>query len=118
MSWNGESAALFGVLTILTLSIFAIASIPAIGNLFNWREWQFIQSKLGTFTFVFATGHIFSMSLSTWIRLGFVGTLFSIGFPTVILPVITLLVKFILYLPCLSERINRIRRGEELRPTP
>lgn len=118
MSWNGELAALFGVLTIFTLSILAIASIPAIGNLLNWREWQFIQSKLGTFALVFATGHIFSMSLSTWIRLGFVEILSSIGFPTVILPVITLLLKFILCLPCLSERINRIRRGEELRQTP
>ncbi len=113
VKWNGELAALLGVLAIVTMSILAVASIPAVGNLLNWREWQFIQSKLGTFTLLLAIGHVFAMATPRWINIGFVETLFSIGFPTVIFPVITILLKFILFLPCFSLPINRIRRGED-----
>jgi DMSO/TMAO reductase YedYZ heme-binding membrane subunit len=115
MVWSGELATLLGVLALLTMSLLAIASIPAAGNLLNWREWQFVQSKLGTCTLLLAIGHVFSMALPVWIRDGFVDTMYSIGFPTIIFPVITLLMKFILCLPCFSRPINRTRRGEDFK---
>ena len=113
MNWNGELAALLGVLAIVTMSLLAVASIPAIGSILNWREWQFIQSKLGTLTLLLAIGHVFAMALPNWVNIGFVKTFTSIGFPTVIFPVVTVLLKFILCLPCFSNPISQIRRGHD-----
>jgi predicted dinucleotide-binding enzyme len=112
MTWKGELASLMGILTLFLMSLLALASVPALGNLLNWREWRFIQSKLGTLTLLFAIGHVFSMAMPGWITRGIVKTLYSVGFLCVLFPVITILLKFLFWLPCFSRRIARIRRGE------
>ncbi|CAF4868974.1 unnamed protein product, partial [Rotaria sp. Silwood1] len=66
MKGTGELAALLGVLTLFCMSILAITSIPAIGNLLNWREWRFIQSKLGTVTLLLAIGHVVTVGIPFW----------------------------------------------------
>ena len=116
MTWKGELASLMGILTLFSMSLLALASIPALGNLLNWREWRFIQSKLGTLTLFFAIGHVFAMAMPRWIERGLVQSLYSVGFLCVFFPVITILLKFLFWLPCLSRPIRRIRRGERLRP--
>ncbi|CAF1054121.1 unnamed protein product [Rotaria sordida] len=68
MTAKGELASLLGILTQLCMSILAITSIPAIGNLLNWREWRFVQSKLGTMTLLLAIGHVVAMAMPYWIR--------------------------------------------------
>lgn len=117
MTWKGELASLMGILTLLSMSMLALASIPALGNLLNWREWRFVQSKWGTVTLVLAIGHVFAMAAPRWIERGFIQTLSSVGFHCVIFPVITILIKFLLWLPCFSRPIERIRRGEKRRQT-
>jgi predicted dinucleotide-binding enzyme len=117
MTWKGELASLMGILTILSMSILALASIPAIGNLLNWREWRFVQSKLGTVTLLFAIGHVFAMATPRWVERKSWRSLYSVGFLCVISPLITLLLKFIFWLPCLNRSIVRIRRGEKPRRT-
>lgn len=112
MTWKGESASLMGILTLLVMSVLALASIPSLGNLLNWREWNFIMSKLGTLTLTLATGHVLAMAVPRWFQVGFVKSLSSVGFHCVILPALTLLLKFIFWLPCFGRPINRIRRGE------
>jgi predicted dinucleotide-binding enzyme len=113
MTWKGELASLMGMLTLFSMSLLALASIPAIGNLLNWREWRFIQSKLGTVTLLFAIGHVFAMATPRWIERGLVQSLYSVGFLCVVFPVITILMKFLFWLPCFSRPIDRIRRGEK-----
>ncbi|CAF2199530.1 unnamed protein product [Rotaria magnacalcarata] len=117
MTIKGESASLMGILTLLFMSLLAITSIPAIANLLNWREWRFIQSKLGTFTLLLAIGHVFSMSISRWIENGFVKSLTTTGFHCVVFPVTTILLKFVLCLPCFARPIRRIRRSEKPKQT-
>jgi hypothetical protein len=112
MTWKGELASLMGILTLLSMSLLALASIPALGNLLNWREWRFIQSKMGTVTLSLAIGHVFAMATPRWIERGFVKSLYSVGFLCVFFPVITLLMKFLFWLPCFNRPIQRIRRGE------
>lgn len=114
MTWKGELASLMGILTLLSMSLLALSSIPALGNLLNWREWRFIQSTLGTFTLLLAIGHVLAMATPRWVQLGFVKSLTTVGFLCVFFPVITILIKFFFCLPCLSRRIARIRRGEKL----
>lgn len=117
MTWKGELASLMGILTLLSMSILALASIPAIGNLLNWREWRFIQSQLGTVTLLFAIGHVFAMAAPRWVEKKSWTSLYSVGFLCVVFPVITILLKFVFCLPCLSRPIDRIRRGEKPTPT-
>jgi predicted dinucleotide-binding enzyme len=113
MTWKGELASLMGILTLLCMSLLALASIPSLGNLLNWREWNFIQSKLGTLTLLFAIGHVFAMATSRWIEVGIVKSLYSVGFLCVFFPVLTILMKFLFWLPCFSRPIDRIRRGDK-----
>lgn len=115
MTWKGELASLMGILTLLCMSLLALASIPALGNLLNWREWRFIQSKLGTMTLLFAIGHVFAMAAPRWFEHGDARVLYSVGFLCVVLPCLTILMKFIFWLPCLDRPIQRIRRGERPR---
>ncbi|CAF0874911.1 unnamed protein product [Didymodactylos carnosus] len=72
MTWKGEAASLFGILTIITMSILAVSTAPSIGDTLNWREWRFVQSKLGFLTLVFAVCHVFIMATPHWITRGFV----------------------------------------------
>jgi predicted dinucleotide-binding enzyme len=117
MTWKGESASLMGILTLFLMSLLALASIPAIGNLLNWREWNFIQSKLGTLTLLFAIGHVFAMAAPRWVQQPSVKIFYSVGFLCVFFPVITILMKFLFWLPCFSRPILRIRRGEKPKGT-
>ncbi|CAF3365594.1 unnamed protein product [Rotaria socialis] len=113
MTIKGELASLMGILTLLLMSLLAITSIPAIANLLNWREWRFIQSKLGTFTLLLAIGHAFAMAIPRWIAIGFVQSLRTTGFHCVVFPVITILLKFVLCLPCFARPIRQIRHSEK-----
>jgi DMSO/TMAO reductase YedYZ heme-binding membrane subunit len=113
MTAKGELASLFGILTQLCMSILAITSIPAIGNRLNWREWRFIQSKLGTVTLLLAIGHVVAMVMPYWIRVGLVKSLYSPGLLCTCLPFVTILLKFMFWLPCFSRPLYRIRRGQE-----
>ncbi|CAF0831644.1 unnamed protein product [Adineta ricciae] len=112
MTAKGELASLMGILTILSMSLLALASIPAIGNLLNWKEWRFVQSKLGTVTLLLAIGHVFAMAVPRWVTLKSWRIILTIGFICVAFPVLTILLKFILWLPCFARPIRRIRRGE------
>lgn len=113
MTWKGELASLMGILTLLSLSLLALASIPALANLLNWREWRFVLSKIGTFTLLLAIGHVLAMASPRWIEVGFVKSLQSMGVHCLVLPVITVLLKFLLWLPCCGRPMRRIRRGEK-----
>ncbi|CAF2728149.1 unnamed protein product [Rotaria sp. Silwood2] len=117
MTAKGELASLLGILTQLYMSILAVASIPAIGNLLNWREWRFVQSTLGTVTLLLAIGHVVAMALPRWIAVGVNKAFYNLGLLCLYFPILTLLLKFMFWLPCFSRRLYRIRRGENTKET-
>ena len=117
MTAKGELASLLGILTQLSMSILAITSIPAIGNLLNWREWRFIQSKIGTITLLLAIGHVAAMATPRWIELGIIKSLYNLALLCLYFPIITILLKFIFWLPCFSRPLHRIRRGQNTSKT-
>ncbi|CAF3650728.1 unnamed protein product [Rotaria socialis] len=112
MTGTGELAALLGILTLLCMSILALTSIPAIGNLLNWREWQFVQSKLGTVTLLLAIGHVVAVGVPFWMAGTLVSALYGLSLICLYFPVLTILLKFMFWLPCFSRPLYRIRRGE------
>ncbi|CAF3873918.1 unnamed protein product [Rotaria sp. Silwood1] len=112
MTAKGELASLLGILALLCMSILTITSIPAISNRLNWREWRFVQSKVGTVTLLFAIGHVLIMAIPYWIRVGLAQSLFGLDLLCLFFPIITIVLKFIFWLPCFSRLLYRIRRGQ------
>ena len=112
MNGKGELATLRGALAQLCMSIQALTSIPAIGNLLNWREWHFVQSKLGTVTLLLAIGHVVDMAAPRWIEVTLSRSFSHVSTLCLYLPVVTISLKAIFWLPCFSRPIHRIRRGE------
>jgi DMSO/TMAO reductase YedYZ heme-binding membrane subunit len=113
MTAKGELASLLGILTQLCMSVLAITSIPAIGNLLNWREWRFIKSKLGIVTLLLAIGHVVAMALPRWIAVELAKAFYNLGLLCLYFPLLTILLKFIFLLPCFSRPLYQIRRGQD-----
>lgn len=103
------------ITAILTTALYltlGISSLPGVSATFSWREWQFIQSKLGLLAFVGAFVHISSMSYA-------VGDLLSFSeWPYYLPPVsvvactpvaLCLLCRLILGIWPLGSRLDRIR---------
>ncbi len=103
------------IMAILTTALYitlGISSLPGVSATLSWREWQFVQSKLGLLAFTGAFLHISSMSYA-------VGDLLSFNdWPYYLPPVsvlacapvaLCLLLRFIFGVPPLGSRLDRIR---------
>ncbi|XP_043930927.1 metalloreductase STEAP3 [Protopterus annectens] len=112
--WRMELYLSFGIIAIGILSLLAVTSLPSVGNSLNWREFTFIQSKLGYAALIVSTIHVLIFG---WKRV-FDGKQYKFYLPptftlALILPCVVLLSKMFLLLPCLNQRLARIRRGWE-----
>lgn len=112
--WRMELYISLGIIALGTLSLLAVSSLPSVGNSLNWREFTFIQSKLGLGALLLATLHTLTFG---W-RRAFDATRYKFFLPptftlTLVLPFIIILARIALLLPCLSAKLTRIRRGWE-----
>ncbi|XP_007894355.1 metalloreductase STEAP3 isoform X1 [Callorhinchus milii] len=55
--WRMEIYVSFGILALGILSLIAVTSLPSVAGSLNWREFSFIQSRLGYTALVFSTLH-------------------------------------------------------------
>jgi predicted dinucleotide-binding enzyme/DMSO/TMAO reductase YedYZ heme-binding membrane subunit len=115
MIWKGEAACFSGIVAFMIICIMAISTIPSVSDNLNWREWRFVQSKLGHVALFFAIGHVLIMGAPGWATGGAVKTVQSITFLSVLLPIFTILLKCVLCLPCIDKYITKIRHGWERR---
>ncbi|XP_043923466.1 metalloreductase STEAP2 [Protopterus annectens] len=112
--WRIEMYISFGIMSLGLLSLLAITSIPSVNSALNWREFSFIQSTLGYVALLISTFHVL---IYGWKR-AFEEECYRFYTPpnfvlALILPCIILVGKIILLLPCVSQRLRRIRRGWE-----
>ncbi|XP_078678915.1 metalloreductase STEAP2-like [Branchiostoma floridae x Branchiostoma belcheri] len=114
LRWSGETFLLFGTLSLFLMTVLGVSSIPSITNAMNWREFNFVQSKLGWLVLLFAIVHnaVYGAEVFTLPALfsSYTIALFQL---TLILPAILILMKVVILLPCVSSRVDRIRRGWE-----
>ncbi|KAM4601628.1 metalloreductase STEAP3-like isoform 2-T3 [Polymixia lowei] len=112
--WRMELYLSVGIMALGLLSLLAVASLPSVANVLNWREFSFIQSRLGYAALVMATLHTL---LYGWDRAFDPGHYHFNLPPTFVLalplPCGVLLGRLALTLPCVSRRLCRIRRGWE-----
>ncbi|XP_063777574.1 STEAP1 protein [Pseudophryne corroboree] len=112
--WRMEIYVCLGIIALAILAILAVASVPSVGNALSWREYHFIQSKMGYVALFLSTVHTLVFAWNKWVDINqFIWytppTFMLVSF----LPVIVLLCKVTLLLPCFSKRIQRIRCGWE-----
>uniref|UniRef100_A0A4W3HJF1 STEAP3 metalloreductase n=1 Tax=Callorhinchus milii TaxID=7868 RepID=A0A4W3HJF1_CALMI len=112
--WRMEIYVSFGILALGILSLIAVTSLPSVAGSLNWREFSFIQSRLGYTALVFSTLHTLTYG---WEK-AFDPTQYRFYTPptfavALVMPIIVLLGKVYLYLPCVNRKLTRIRRGWE-----
>ncbi|XP_010888509.1 metalloreductase STEAP3 [Esox lucius] len=112
--WRMELYLSLGILALGVLSLLAISSLPTVANSLNWREFSFVQSRLGYTALVIATLHTLTYG---WTR-GLDPKQYRFYLPPTFLlvlavPLAVLLGRLALSLPCAALRLHRIRRGWE-----
>lgn len=110
MTWKGEAACLTGLLSFIILCFICATTFPSITDTLNWREWRFVQSKLGHVALLLAIVHVLVMGIPGWAK-NPAKIYKSITFLSSILPWITILLKFFFSIPCTDRYIRKIRKG-------
>ena len=109
---QGEAFLTLGVVSLASLAILGVTSLPTVLNRMSWREWNFVQSGLGYFALICALLHFtiyIYKGLGRWKAKFFF-------YPTVLVILFgyfTILLKLILLLPCVDKRVKKIRVGWE-----
>ena len=113
--WNAELSLLFATLSTALIVILGITSLPTVNQSMSWREWDFVQSKLGYLSMIFGFLHIlfyvyksFKFPYSLIIK-----HLPHHIFLQLLLPFIVMVLKLILILPGVRGKLQRIRAGWE-----
>jgi hypothetical protein len=113
MVWKGEAACLLGILAFVCMCVIALSTLPSVTRTLNWREWRFVQSKLGHVTLFLSMCHVVIMGAPGWAKGGPIKMVQSITFLSLIIPFFTLFFKIIFSLPCIDNYVQKIRRGYE-----
>ena len=116
MTWKGEAACLTGILSFLAFCLIAVSTFPSVSASLNWREWRFIQSRLGHVALFLAVIHVIVMGAPGWIKKPW-AIYSSITFLSSIIPWITILSKLCLCFPCIDRYVTRVRKGWERTPS-
>ncbi|XP_026157507.1 metalloreductase STEAP3 [Mastacembelus armatus] len=112
--WRMELYLSVGIMALGLLSLLAVTSLPSVANSVNWREFSFIQSTLGYCALSMATLHTVFFG---WDR-AFDPAQYHFYLPptfllVLILPLLVLLGRLALFVPCVAQRLRQIRRGWE-----
>ncbi|XP_014942447.1 metalloreductase STEAP1 isoform X1 [Acinonyx jubatus] len=112
--WRMEIYVSLGIVALAILALLAVTSIPSVSDSLTWREFHCIQSKLGIVCLLLGTIHALIFAWNKWVDIKqfiwYTPPTFMIA---VFLPVVVLICKAILFLPCLRKKILKIRHGWE-----
>ncbi|NXN92996.1 STEA4 Metalloreductase, partial [Rhinopomastus cyanomelas] len=116
-AWISDSYLALGILGFFFFALLGITSLPSVSNSVNWREFRFVQSKLGYLTLVLCTAHTLVYG-GKWFLVpsSYKWYLPPIYMLSLIVPCAVLVVKFVLVFPCLDKPLTQIRQGWERNP--
>ncbi|XP_007076799.1 metalloreductase STEAP4 isoform X1 [Panthera onca] len=118
-AWLSDSYVALGILGFFLFVLLGITSLPSVSNTVNWREFRFVQSKLGYLTLILCTAHTMVYGgkrfLSPSSLIWYLPSAYVIA---LIIPCIVLVIKFVLVLPCIDKTLTRIRQGWERNAKP
>ncbi|XP_055445468.1 STEAP1 protein isoform X1 [Bubalus kerabau] len=112
--WRMEIYVSLGIVALAILALLAVTSIPSVSDSLTWREFHYIQSKLGIVSLLLGTIHALIFAWNKWVDIKqFVWHTPPTFIIAVFLPIVVLICKVILLLPCLRKKILKIRHGWE-----
>ncbi|XP_068013023.1 metalloreductase STEAP4 [Melanerpes formicivorus] len=116
-AWLSDSYLALGILGFFLFVLLGITSLPSVSNSVNWREFRFVQSKLGYLTLVLCTAHTLVYG-GKWFLVpsSYKWYLPPIYMLSLIVPCAVLVIKFVLIFPCLDRPLTQIRQGWERNP--
>ncbi|ELT90946.1 hypothetical protein CAPTEDRAFT_108747 [Capitella teleta] len=93
--------------------ILGITSLPSVGAVLNWREWRFVQSYMGHFCLILACAHACVLKYSYFHSTlkSFVEIIQQPEMLCQLLAFLALGLRFILWMPCVSSYVWKIRKG-------
>lgn len=113
-AWMNDAYIALGILGFFLFVLLGITSLPSVSNTVNWREFRFIQSKLGYLTLILCTAHTLVYGGKKFLNpLNLKWHLPSAYVLALIIPCTVLVIKLILILPCIDKTLTRIRQGWE-----
>ncbi|CAB1334253.1 unnamed protein product [Coregonus sp. 'balchen'] len=114
MAWRGDSYLSLGILGFGLYVLLGITSLPSVSNALSWREFSFVQSKLGHLTLLLCTAHTYLYGWNKFLRSSTYKWYTPPGYMLcLVLPSVVLLLKLLLITPCVDRTITRIRQGWE-----
>ncbi|KAL2084155.1 hypothetical protein ACEWY4_019673 [Coilia grayii] len=111
-AWRSDAYKSLGVLGFSMFLLLGITSLPSVSNTLNWREFRFVQSKLGHLTLVLCTAHCFLYGWDKFLQ----PSRYKWWTPppymvALVVPCVVLVLKLVLITPCIDHRVTRIRQG-------
>uniref|UniRef100_A0A1A8LDE0 STEAP family member 4 n=4 Tax=Nothobranchius TaxID=28779 RepID=A0A1A8LDE0_9TELE len=114
MAWRTDSYYSMGVLGFGLFLLLGISSLPSVSNILSWREFSFIQSKLGYLTLFICTFHTYLYGWDKFLHLPSYKWFTPPSYMLCLtVPSAVLLLKMLLLLPCVDKSLTRIRQGWE-----
>ncbi|XP_008275282.1 metalloreductase STEAP4-like [Stegastes partitus] len=112
MAWRNDSYLALGILGFGLFVLLGITSLPSVSNALSWREFNFVQSKLGYLTLFFCTFHTYLYGWNKFLRPSSYPWYTLPGYMLcLIVPTVVLVLKLLLLVPCVDRSLTRIRRG-------
>ncbi|KAK3852467.1 hypothetical protein Pcinc_040952 [Petrolisthes cinctipes] len=114
LNWRGEIFLACGAISLCLLVVLGITSLPSVTATLSWREFTFVQSKLGWVALVVAALHDIFLAWNFMIDYWSCFQTFPIGPQYALYPVfIAIVMKIPLLLPPVDNYLQKIRRGYE-----
>ncbi|XP_051261820.1 metalloreductase STEAP4 [Dicentrarchus labrax] len=114
MAWRVDSYYAMGILGFGLYLLLGISSLPSVSNALSWREFSFIQSKLGYLTLFFCTFHTYLYGWDKFLRPSYYKWYTPPGYMLcLVVPSVVMALKLVILLPCVDRSLTRIRRGWE-----
>ncbi|XP_026084286.1 metalloreductase STEAP4 [Carassius auratus] len=113
-AWRYDSYYSMGILGFGLFVLLGITSLPSVSNSLNWREFSFVQSKLGYITLLLCTAHTFLYGWDRFLKPSSYRWWTPPAYMlSLVVPCVVLILKLILITPCVDSKVTRIRQGWE-----
>ncbi|XP_029958144.1 metalloreductase STEAP4-like [Salarias fasciatus] len=113
-AWGADSFFVLGILGFFLYVLLGLTSLPSVGGSLSWREFSFVQSKLGYLTLFICTAHGYIYGWNKFLKTSTYKWYTPPGYMLcLIVPSVVLVLKLLLLLPCVDRSLTRIRQGWE-----
>ncbi|TMS11373.1 Metalloreductase STEAP4 [Larimichthys crocea] len=114
LAWRTDSYFSVGILGFGLYVLLGITSLPSVSNALSWREFSFIQSKLGYLTLFFCTFHTYLYGWNKFLSPSYYKWYTPPAYMLcLVVPTVVIVLKLLILLPCVDRSLTRIRRGWE-----